>query len=134
MDWYLKSAWHEPCTDTNTKLRIETNSNFEKDFFKLMKNAVVGKIMEKVKKNRDIKLLTTNKRRNCSVSRPNYHTKNVFQTNYQQQKWKKQTKKKVKINKPVYLGLSTHEIGKTLMTATGLEPTTTYFVNEHSTI
>ena len=51
-----------------------------------MKNAVVGKIIEKVKKNRDIKLLTTNKRRNCSVSRPNYYTKNVFQKNYQQQK------------------------------------------------
>ena len=38
---------------------------------------------------------------------------------------KKTDKKKVKINKPVYLGLSTHEISKTLMTGTGLEPTTT---------
>ena len=46
----------------------------KKDFFKLMNNTVFGKTMENVRKHRDIKLATTNKRRNCLVSEPNYHT------------------------------------------------------------
>ena len=64
----------------NTKLRIEAKNKFEKDFFKLMNNSVFGKTMEN-KKHRDIKLVTTNKRRNKLVSEPNYHTTKYFSGN-----------------------------------------------------
>ena len=40
-----------------------------------MNNSVFGKTLENVGKNRDIKLVTTNKRRNKLVSEPNYHTR-----------------------------------------------------------
>ena len=63
----------------NTKLRKEAKSDFEKDFIKLMNNAVFGKTMENVRKHRDIKLLTTNKRGNYLVSEPDYHAANGFQ-------------------------------------------------------
>ena len=41
-----------------------------------MNNSVSGKAMESVGKHRDIKLVTTERRRNYLVSEPNYHAKN----------------------------------------------------------
>ena len=57
----------------NTRLRTEVTNDFEKDFFKLMINAILGKIMENVRQHRNIKLVTRDKRRNQLASEPNYH-------------------------------------------------------------
>ena len=65
----------------NTKLRKETKNDFEKDFFKLMNNSVFGKTMENVRKHRDVKLVTTDEKRNKLVSEPNYHTTKRFWEN-----------------------------------------------------
>ena len=58
----------------NTELRKQAKNDFEKDFFKLMSNSVFGKTNENVRNHSDIKLVTTDKRRNQLVSEPNYHT------------------------------------------------------------
>ena len=68
--------------------------------------------MENVRKHRDIKLVTTDKRRNQLVSEPNYHARKWFSENLLAIEMKKI---KVKMNKPVYLGLSKLEVSKTLM-------------------
>ena len=63
------------------KLRTEAKNEFEKEFFKLMNNSVFRKTMENVRKHRDIKLVTTDERRNKLVSGPNYHTTKQFSEN-----------------------------------------------------
>ena len=62
----------------NTKLRQKAKNNSERDFFKLMKNAVFGKTMENVRKYTYIKPVTTERRRNYLESEPNYHTTKIF--------------------------------------------------------
>ena len=92
-------------------LRKQAKNDFEKDFFKLMNNSVFGKTMENVRKHRDIKLVTTDKKRDYLVSEPNYYTT----------KWLSECllaiemKKIKKMNKPVYLDLSILGFSKTLM-------------------
>ena len=65
-----------------------------------------------MRKHRDIKLVTTDKKRNKLVSEPNYHTTKPFSENLLEIEMKKT---KIKMNKPVYLGMSILDISKTLM-------------------
>ena len=68
---FNQKAWLKPYIDLNTRLRQKEN-NFEKYFFKLMNSAAFGKTMENIRKHRNIKLATTERRRNYLVSEPNY--------------------------------------------------------------
>ena len=77
-----------------------------------MNNAVLGKTMQNIRKHRDIKLVTTNKRRSKLVSEPNYHTINYISEDLS---IIEMNKTKARMNKPIYLGLSILEISKMLM-------------------
>ena len=68
-----------------------------------MNNEVFGKKMKNVRKHRDIKLVTTDRRRNQLVSELNYHTSKHFSENLMAIEMKKT---KVKMNKPIYIGMS----------------------------
>ena len=73
-----------------------------------MNNAVLGKSMENVRRHRGI----TNKRRKQLASEPNYHTRKYFSENLMVIEIEKT---KVKMNKPIYLGMSILDISKTFM-------------------
>ena len=98
--------------DINTELRKKVSNDFEKDFFKLMNNAVFGKTMENLRKHGDIKLVKTDCKRNKPVTEPNYHTMKLITENLSIIEMKKV---KVKMNKPIYLGLSILEISKIII-------------------
>ena len=84
------NAWLKPCIDMNIGLRKKIKNDFEKDLFMLMNNVVFEKTMENVRKHRDIKLVTTKRRRNYLVSEPNYHTTKFFTKNLLAIEMKKQ--------------------------------------------
>ena len=107
-----QEAWLKPYIDMNTELRKVAKNDFKKDSFKLMNNAVFGKTMENIRKHKNSKLVTTNKRRNKLVSERNYHTINYISEDLS---IIEMNKTKVKMNKPIYLGLSILEISKLLM-------------------
>ena len=107
-----QDTWLKEYINFNTELRKKATNDFEKDFFKLINNAVFGKTMENVRKHRDIKLVKTDKKRNKLVSEPNYHTMKLIDDNLAIIEMKKV---KVKTNKPIYLGLSILDIGKITM-------------------
>ena len=77
-----------------------------------MNNAVFGKTMENVRTHRDIKLVTTEKRKNYLVSEPNYHTTKFFTEHLLAIKMRKT---QILMNKPVCLGFSMQELSKVLM-------------------
>ena len=82
----------------NTDLRKKAKNYFQKDFSKLINNAVFGKTMENVRKHRDIKLVSKN-----LVSEPNFHTTKFFTKNLLAIEMKKT---EILMKKPAYLGLS----------------------------
>ena len=65
-----------------------------------------------IEKHRNIKLVTTDKKRNKLVSEPNYHTMNYISKDLS---IIEMNKTRVKMNKPIYLGLSILDISKILM-------------------
>ena len=69
---FNQDAWLKPNADMNTELRKQEKNDFKKGSLKLVNNSDFAKTMENVRTHRDIKLVTTDKRRSQLVSEPNY--------------------------------------------------------------
>ena len=109
---FKQKAWLKIYIDMNTELRKNAKNKSEKNLFKLMNNSVFGKTMKNVRNHRDIKLVTSEKRRKRLVSEPSYHSCKKFSDHLMAIEMKKT---RVKMNKPLYLGMSILDISKTLM-------------------
>ena len=98
--------------DFNTRLRTAAANDFEKDFYKLMNNAVFGKTMENIRKHRNIKLVTNQEAYLKAVMKPNFKSGVRFGPNLMGCEI---GKIKVVMNKPVYLGQATLDLSKIVM-------------------
>ena len=68
--------------------------------------------MKNVRNHRDIKLVTSDKRRKQLVSEPNYHSHKTFSEHLMAIQMKKT---RIKMIKPIYLGMSMLDISKMIM-------------------
>ena len=102
----------KPYIEKNTKLRMESKNEFEKNFYKLVNIAIHGKTMENVRNHKDIKLITNSHKRKQLTSEPNYHTCKAFSENLMAIEMKKT---RVFMNKPEYISQAVLDISKTLM-------------------
>ena len=109
---FIESAWLKPYIDKNVILRTQAKNNFEKDFFKLMNNAVFGKTMENIRNRVNIKLVNTGEKFKKLVAKPNYESRIIFNENLVSVHMKKTS---LTMDKPVYLGMCILDLSKTLM-------------------
>ena len=109
---FNRNSWLKPFIDIKTDLRKKAKKDLEKHHFRLMNNVAFGKTMENVRKDREIKLVATERRRNYLVSEPNFHTKNFFTENLLAIEMKIT---EILMNKLVCLGLSILELSKILI-------------------
>ena len=109
---FKQSAWMKECIDFNTKVRTAAANDFKKDFYKLMNNSVFGKMMENIRKHRNIKLATNREAYLKLVMKPNFKSGVRFGPNLM---GCEMGKIKVVMNKPVYLGQAILDLSKIVM-------------------
>ena len=109
---FKQSAWIKEYIDFNTRLRTAAANYFEKDFYKLMNNAVFGKTMENIRKHRNIKMVTNREASLKAVMKPNFKSGVRFGPSLM---GCKMGKIKVVMNKPVYLGQAILDLSNIVM-------------------
>ena len=107
---FTQSAWLKQWIDLNTNFRKVAKNEFEKDYFKLMNNAVFGKTMENVRDRIEIKTAFDDKYFRKYVSKPNFHSSKTLVED--KMILMKLNKKIVQLNKPIYAGFSILELSK----------------------
>ena len=110
---FIESEWMKPYIEMNTNLRTQAKNNFEKDFYKLMNNAVFGKTMENIRNRVNVKLVNTEERLKKLTAKPNLKSPpKIFSENLASVHLKKTS---LTMNKPVYLGMCILDLSKTIM-------------------
>ena len=109
---FREKPWLKEFIELNVKLRQEAKNAFEKNFFKLMNNAVFGKTMENLRKRQSIELVCDEKRFLKLVAKSNYSHSTRFAENLLGVHMKKTM---IVFTKPVYVGQAILDISKTCM-------------------
>ena len=106
---FRHKQWLKPWIDFNTEKRKDATSDFSKDMYKLMNNAVYGKTMENVREHIDFELVDTPERYQKCVNNPNFKYRHIINENLI---GVEKAKSVVKLNKPIYVGMSILDLSK----------------------
>ncbi|VDI33606.1 Hypothetical predicted protein [Mytilus galloprovincialis] len=109
---FHQSRWLKTYIDFNSQKRKEANNVFEKEFYKLMNNSVFGKTMEDIRRHRNVKLMTDQKKLVKYTSKPSFDHFQIFNQHLVGIENKKVN---ILLNKPIYVGQAILDISKALM-------------------
>src|SRR5438093_1945582 len=109
---FKEEAWLAPYIKFNTDMRTAAETTFEKNMFKLMNNAFYGKTCENIRNRANIELVTDSKRAIKLQSQSNYKGQTIYDENLTVIHM---NIKKVKFNKPIYVGMAVLDLSKLLM-------------------
>ena len=109
---FQQSTWLSEYINLNTEKRKEAKTPFEKDFFKLMNNAIFGKTMENVRKRINVELVQTEKRFKKTVAKPTFCKFKIFNEDLTAVHCLQAS---LKLDKPIQVGFSILDLSKTLM-------------------
>ena len=111
---FEQSPWMEPYIRMNTDLRKQANSDFEKDLYKLMNNAVYGKTMENLRRRVNVKLVRSHEEDKLRrlIASPSFARANIFDDDLAAVQMHKS---RLVLNRPIYVGMSVLDLSKSLM-------------------
>ena len=107
---FTQSAWLKPYISYNTEKRKVATNSFEKDFFKLLNNAIFGKTMENLRNRVDVHLLSEDKIKKYTA-KPQFYASKIFDSITAIHL----LKTRLTFNRPIYAGFAILEISKTIM-------------------
>ena len=109
---FKQSPWMRKYIEKNTELRKKADSDFEKDFFKLMINSVFGKTIENIRKRQNVSIVDKRKTALNLTKKPNFERVTIFDKNLIAVHMQKT---KIYFDKPVYVGQAILDLSKKLM-------------------
>lgn len=112
---FRQSAWLKPYIDFNTAKRTVATNEFDKSFFKMLKNAVFGKTMENLRLRVDIKLVSKWDGRygaRALISKPNFKCCKIFDEKLVAIELHNTH---ILMNKPIIVGMSILDLSKVTM-------------------
>ena len=109
---FHEEAYMKPFIELNTKMRKAAKNTFEKDFYKLMSNAVYGKTLENVRNRQNVYIVNDPGKKRKMVSQPHFKSATHFNENICAIHM---LKTEVELNKPIYCGASILELSKFYM-------------------
>jgi hypothetical protein len=109
---FTQSRWLKPYIDFNTEQRKLAKNEFEKDFFKLMNNAVFGKTLQNDRKHMDVKLVADGRQFRRLTAKPNFKSFKIFTEDLVAVNMRKT---ELKLIRPCYVGVSILDISKVFM-------------------
>ncbi|GFX97570.1 uncharacterized protein TNCV_2841301 [Trichonephila clavipes] len=109
---FLQESWLQPYIKMNTQFRTEAENEFEKNFYKLMNNAIFGKTMENIRKRVDIRLCSNEEKAKNYIYKPNFKDRTIFGENLVAFHMGRTS---LTLNKPIAVRMSILDISKTLI-------------------
>ena len=106
---FQQSPWLKSYIDFNTEKRKQAANGFEKDFYKLMNNAVFGKTMENLRKRVNVKLVNDKAKLSKLSASSSFDSFRIFS---EELVAVNMGKTKLYLNCPIYVGFTILDISK----------------------